>query len=336
MYVRPLELRGNFTDEVSAPARQCKHHNRGMQKGFVLGIFGPTASGKTAVAEQLARRFPAELISADSMQLYRGLPILTNQPTTPTRLVGICDLDHESSVAEYQELAHKAIDDAIGDRKTPVVVGGTGLYLRAALSALELPPAPLPGEREHWQRVYDGVGGERAHELLAERDPAAAASVHPNDRRRVVRALELASIGRSLKAPADGLWSAETRHPTVIVGLDVPRNELLRRIEERTRTMFEAGVEDEVARALAGPISATARKALGLEQVAVLGREEAVQALNIRTRRYAAYQRKWMRRIPGLVSVAADRPPGEVADEILEVVRTRQRLPARRGRAADG
>jgi tRNA dimethylallyltransferase len=179
------------------------------------------------------------------------------------------------------------------------------------------------------------VGAERAHALLNERDPAAAAFVHPNDRRRVVRALELTDAGRSLKPEADRLWSGETRHPTLVVGLDVPREELLRRIEERTHAMFEAGVEDEARHALAGPISATARKAMGLEDVATLPRDEAIAALNLRTRRYAAYQRKWMRRIPGLVSVAADRPPGEVADDILEVVSARQRLPARRGRAAD-
>jgi len=302
---------------------------------FVLALFGPTASGKTAVAEQLASRFPAELISADSMQAYRGLPILTNQPAGPTRLVAIWELDHEGSVAEYQRLAHAAVDEVLGAGKTPIVVGGTGLYLRAALSALELPPAPAPGQRDHWQRVYDTVGGARAHELLAERDPAAAASVHANDRRRVVRALELTDAGRSLKAPADRLWSADTRYPTATFGLDVPRAELLRRIETRTQAMFDAGVAGEVARALVAPISANARKALGLEDIATLGDQEAAEALNLRTRRYAAYQRKWMRRIPGLVSVAADRPPGEVADEILEMVRARQHLPARRGRTAN-
>jgi tRNA dimethylallyltransferase len=306
-----------------------------MSSSFVIALFGPTASGKTAVAEELACRFPAELISADSMQVYRGLPILTNQPGTPTRLVGIWSLDHEASVAEYQRLAHAAIDETLAAGKTPIVVGGTGLYLRAALSSLELPPAPAPGRRGHWQRVYDGVGAERAHALLAERDPAAAAFVHPNDRRRVVRALELTDAGRSLKPEADRLWSGDTRHPTVVVGLDVPREELVRRIEGRTRAMFEAGVEDEVRRALSGPISATARKAMGLDDVATLPRDEAIEALNLSTRRYAAYQRKWMRRLPGLVTVAADRPPGEVADDILEVVRARQRLPARRGRAAD-
>jgi tRNA dimethylallyltransferase len=306
-----------------------------MQDDFVLALFGPTASGKTAVAQELGARFPAELISADSMQAYRGLPILTNQPVAPTRLVGIWPLDHEGSVAEYQQLAHTAIDEVLADGKTPIVVGGTGLYLRAAVSGMVLPPAPGPGRRERWQHLYDNVGGERAHELLAERDPRAAASVHPNDRRRVVRALELTDTGRSLKAPADRLWSADTRHPTAVFGLDVPRSVLVRRIEERTEAMFEAGVRDEVTQALAGPISATARKALGLEEIASRGDREAVEAINLRTRRYAAYQRKWMRRIPGLVSVVADRPSGEVADEILEMVRARQRLPARRGRPAN-
>jgi len=165
--------------------------------------------------------------------------------------------------------------------------------------------------------------------LLAERDPAAAGTVHPNDRRRVVRALELADVDESLAPETDRLWADETRYPSVIFGLEVPREELLRRIEARTQAMFESGVEAEVAGALAGPISPTARKALGLEEIASLGRAEAIDAVNLRTRRYAAYQRKWMRRIPGLVSVAADRPPGEVADDILEMVRARERLPAR-------
>jgi tRNA dimethylallyltransferase len=138
-----------------------------------------------------------------------------------------------------------------------------------------------------------------------------------------------------LKAPADRLWSSDTRRPTAVFGLDVPRAELLQRIKERTAAMFETGVRDEVAGALAGPISATARKALGLEEIARLDDREAVEAINLSTRRYASYQRKWMRRIPGLVSVAADRPPGEVADEILEMVRARQHLPARRGRTAN-
>jgi tRNA dimethylallyltransferase len=251
------------------------------------------------------------------MQAYRGLPILTNQSDHPTRLVAIWDLDHEGSIAEYQRLAHAAIDEILAAGRTPVVVGGTGLYLRAALAELALPPPPPPGERARFERLYDRLGGERAHALLAGRDAAAAEAVHPNDRRRVVRALELAEGGSSLRPANDRLWSGETRHPTTIFGLEVRREEVARRIEARTRAMFERGVEEEVRRALTRPVSPTARSIHGLRDVAELPRDEALETLIVRTRRYAAYQRKWMRRIPGLVTVAANRPPGEVAEEIV-------------------
>jgi tRNA dimethylallyltransferase len=281
----------------------------------VLAIFGPTASGKSAVAEEVARLIPAELVSADAMQAYRGLPILTNQ--SEARLVGYLGLDEEGSIADYERLAHAALDEILAAGRTPVVVGGTGLYLRAALAELELPPPPAPGARERLEGLYDELGPEAAHELLAERDPAAAAAVHANDRRRVVRALELAEGGSSLRPEADRLWSGETRHSTLVVGLAVPADELARRIEQRTRAMFERGVEEEVRRALAGPISPTARTIHGLTEVAELPREEAIGALLTRTRRYAAYQRKWMRRIPGLVPLDGNRPPAEVAQEIV-------------------
>ena len=292
----------------------------------MIAIFGPTASGKSAVAEALARRIPADVISADSAQLYRGLPILTNQ--SPAALVGIWELDHEASVAEYQALAHEAIDAVLAAGRTPVVVGGTGLYFRAALAELDVPPAPESGARERWERVYDEEGAEAAHALLADRDPEAAAAVHPNDRRRVVRALELAEAGHSLRG--DRLWAAETRLPTLIAGLDVPADVLDGRIEARTRAMFDAGVEEEVRRALTQPLSATARKIMGLREVAELPRDDAEVELIVRTRRFAAYQRKWMRRIPGLASVGADRSPDEVADEILALARGGQRVPAGR------
>ena len=283
----------------------------------VLAIFGPTASGKTAVAEEVARRTPAELVSADAMQVYRGLPILTNQSERPARLVGYLGLEEEGSVAEYQRLAHEAIDEILTAGRTPVVVGGTGLYLRAALADLELPPPPPPGTRDRLERLYDEEGAEQAHALLAERDPEAATAVHPNDRRRVVRALELAEAGSSLRPGKDTLWSGETRHPTRVFGLEVPPEELARRIEARTHEMFERGVEDEVARALSRPMSATASTIHGLQDISELPREEAIEALVARTRRYAAYQRKWMRRIPGLEVLDADGPPDEVAQEIV-------------------
>jgi tRNA dimethylallyltransferase len=292
----------------------------------VIGIFGPTASGKSAVAESVAERIPAELVSADAMQVYRDLPILTNQSAYPARLVAIWPLDHEASVGAYESLAHAAIDEILGLGATPVVVGGTGLYLRAALAELRLPPPPSPGVRERWAALYDEDAGA-AHGRLAELDPAAAEVVHPNDRRRVIRALELADMGESLAPVSDRLWTGETRHPTVVVGLDVPNDRLDARIAERTREMFEDGVQDEVRRAMSGPISMTARKAMGIDEIATLPPDEARDALVARTRRYARYQRKWMRRVPGIVIVDGDRPVGEIANDIVSLARTRERLP---------
>jgi tRNA dimethylallyltransferase len=292
-------------------------------------VFGPTASGKTAAAELLADRTGGEVVSADSMQVYRDVPILTAQPVRPTRLVAVWPLTHEASVADYAELAHAAVDELLAAGRTPIVAGGTGLYLRAALADLDVPPAPLPGARERWERHYES-GAQAAHDLLAERDPAAAAAVHPNDRRRVVRALELSEVGASLRPAESTLWSETTRHPTLIVGLDVPPDELGRRIEGRARAMLAAGAAQEAAAAVTAGPSLTARHIIGLRELTELPEEEALAELIVRTRRYASYQRKWMRRIPGLVSVDATRPPDEIADDILEVARTRQRLPARR------
>jgi tRNA dimethylallyltransferase len=289
----------------------------------VVAIFGPTASGKTAVAEALADRIGTEVVSADAMQVYSGLPLLTNQPVRPTRLVAIRPLSYEASVGAYQWLAHAAIDELVADRGAAVVAGGTGLYLRAALADLEIPPAADPAARARWEAEYDR-DPEQAFAVLREQDPAAAGSVHINDRRRVVRALELADTGASLVPEADRLWSGHARHPTAIFGLEVPPDELERRIALRTTAMFTGGVVDEVQAALAQPLSRTAEKTLGLREIAALPPHEAEARLIERTRQYAAYQRKWMRRIPGLIGIDACQPADEVADEILEVARARQ------------
>jgi tRNA dimethylallyltransferase len=289
----------------------------------VIAVFGPTASGKSAVAEELADQLGTEVVSADAMQAYRGLPILTNQSDRPARLVGIWPLSHEGSVGEFERLAQDAIDELIASHGVAVVAGGTGLYLRAALTDLDLPPPPADGVRERWEEAYD-ADPTVAHAVLAERDPAAAAAVHPNDRRRVVRALELTDAGRSLAPAASRLWADELRRSTLVVGLDVPTPVLTARIEERSRDMFRRGVVDEVAAALAsGPVSSTAEKKMGLHEIASLGAAEAERALVARTQQYAAYQRKWMRRIPGIVMIDADRPAAEVAAAVLAWISTR-------------
>ena len=289
----------------------------------VIAVFGPTASGKTAIAEAIADRLETIVVSCDAMQVYRGLPILTNQPARPTALVAIRDLDEEMSVGAYASLAHAAIDESVARSGTAVVSGGTGLYLRAALADLAVPPPPAAGVRERIQGEVEGDPAA-AHTRLLALDSRAAAAVHPHDHRRVVRALELAEAGNSLVPAEDRLWATTTRHATLIAGLDIPAAELEQRIVARTDAMFAQGVVAEVRAALAAGVSQTAAKALGLQEIATLPEAKARELIIIRTRRYAAYQRKWMRRIPGLVSVDGTRGPEEVADAILEVARTRQ------------
>jgi tRNA dimethylallyltransferase len=288
----------------------------------VIAIFGPTASGKSRVAEELAARLGTEVVSADAMQVYRGLPVLTNQPDAPTRLVAIRHLDDEMSVGEYGALAHRVVDELVEAFGSVVVTGGTGLYLRAALADLGVPPPPEQGRRACVEELYDASAAD-AYARLSALDSRAAASVHPNDRRRVVRALELAEAGASLIPEHDRLWSEKYRRPTLVVGLDVPTETLERRIRARTHEMFDRGVVDEVGQALQGRVSRTAEKALGLSELSRLPPDEAFERIVVRTRRYAAYQRKWMRRIPGIVMIDADRDTNEVVDAILEVAGAR-------------
>ena len=288
----------------------------------VVGIFGPTASGKSAVAQELAARTGTEVVSADALQVYAGIPILTNQSAEATRLTAFRELSDEMSVGEYATLAHAEIDDLVGAHGSAVVAGGTGLYLRAALAELAIPGAVEPEARAALEGLYD-ADPTAAYERLAELDPAAVGVVHPNDRQRVVRALELAEAGTSLVPETDALWSTSMRHPTLVVGLDLPVDELDRRIRARAGEMIERGAVVEAREAMAGRISKTAAKALGLVELTTLPPDEATERLIERTRRYAAYQRKWMRRIPGIELVDANRPPEEVVDDVLDLARAR-------------
>jgi tRNA dimethylallyltransferase len=250
------------------------------------------------------------------------LPILTAAPPYPARLVGVTPLSEDVSVGEYQPLAQAAIDEAA----VPLLAGGTGLYFRAALSGLQLPPAPGPGRRAHWQAEVDRLGPAGAHALLAELDPAAAARVHANDRKRLIRALELAETGDSLAPATDTLWTKETRFPTTIVALDVALEVLDERIAARTHAMAAGGVVAEARAAWGGPLSDTARKVLGLEQFATLPEAEAVEEVITATRRLARYQRKWLRRMPGVVTLDGNRPAEEIADEIVALGRAGEHL----------
>jgi tRNA dimethylallyltransferase len=272
----------------------------------VIALFGPTGVGKTAVAialaELLRRRGEDPLaVSADALQVYRGLELLTGAATAAEqarlehRLLSFVSPRESFSAGLYAQHAHAEIDAALGAGRRPLVVGGTGLYLQAALTDLELRPPPEPSVRERIEAQLDRRGAAAMHAELSRRAPAAAARIDPRDRTRVVRALELIEMGEE-PAPvgaASRLWTARTRHPTLLVGLVMERAALYRRIEARVDRMVEAGARDQVRAAEAAGVSRAARSALGFEELL----RGDVEAMKQRTRNYAKRQLAWMRRL---------------------------------------
>jgi tRNA dimethylallyltransferase len=270
----------------------------------LVAVFGPTAVGKTGVAIALAellreRGEDPVAISCDAIQVYEGLEILSGAATTAERerlehrLLGFVPIDGEFSAGRFANLAHAEIDQLIAEGRRPLVVGGAGLYLRAALSELDLRP-PVPAElRADVERELAERGPAALH---AELDPDLARTVHPNDRKRIARLTELQRAGIAPPQGSEGLWTADLRHEGLLVGLVVDRDELARRIERRVDAMFDAGVEGEVLGADRAGASRTARAALGFEQ-ALAGDRDAVKSAH---RGYARRQLTWMRRMQGV------------------------------------
>ena len=273
----------------------------------VLALFGPTGVGKTEVAIALAQRIRARgghpvAVTADALQVYAGLEILTGVPDRAQqaalehRLVSFVPVEERFSVAEYAVLAHAEVDRLLAAGATPIVVGGTGLYLRAALAQLDLRPPPPAGARERWQAQMDEHGPAVLHAQLALAAPRSAERIDPNDRHRIIRSLELLEQGALEEQPAgpNRLWTSDTRHATRLVGLVRDREELYARIDRRVDAMVAAGAIEEVRRADAAGASPTARVALGFEELL----SGDIDAMKRRTRRYARRQLTWMRKLP--------------------------------------
>jgi tRNA dimethylallyltransferase len=291
----------------------------------VIALFGPTGVGKTDVAVALAdllrvRGERQVAISADALQVYRGLETLTGaagereRTRLEHRLLSFLPVTESYSVGEFMPRAHEEVDAALRAGRRPIVVGGTGLYLRAALTDLDLKPPPPAELRERIARRVDERGAPALHAELAERDPDAAARIEPTDRTRVIRALELAELGEDAPATEGSeLWTADTRRPTLLFGLTLEREELYRRIDARVDAMVAAGAADEVRRAIAAGASPTARKALGFEQLAT----GDVEGMKRRTRNFAKRQLTWLRKLPDVRTVdMTARTPVEAAAEI--------------------
>ncbi|MET7937477.1 tRNA (adenosine(37)-N6)-dimethylallyltransferase MiaA [Streptomyces sp. NPDC005322] len=274
----------------------------------VIAVVGPTAAGKSDLGVALARHLDGEVVNADSMQLYRGMDIGTAKLTdderhgVPHRLLDIWDVTQTASVAEYQRLARAEMDRLLAEGRTPVLVGGSGLYIRGAIDALEFPGTD-PAVRARLEAELAEHGPGVLHARLAAADPEAARAILPSNGRRVVRALEVIEItGRPFTANLPG---HEAIYDTLQIGVDVERPELDERIALRVDRMWDAGLVDEVRRLERAGLRSgrTASRALGYQQVlaALAGEctEDEARAETVRaTKRFARRQDSWFRRDP--------------------------------------
>jgi tRNA dimethylallyltransferase len=271
-----------------------------------------------AVAERLREHGEEPVaVSCDALQVYRGLEALTASASADERarlehrLQGIADPSEEFSAGRFAELAHAEIDSLIDAGRRPIVVGGAGLYLRAALAELDLRP-PVPGEIR--AEVESEIARRGAQALHAELDPDLASGVHPNDRKRIARLTELQRTGIYPHASSEGLWTERLRRPTRLFGLTLDREELAARIDARIDAMIAAGAEREVRHAAEAGASRTARAAIGFEQL-LAGDVEAMKGA---TRGYARRQLTWMRKMPGVrVMDRTGRTDEEIGDEVV-------------------
>jgi tRNA dimethylallyltransferase len=275
----------------------------------VLALVGPTAAGKTALALQLAPALGAEIISADAMLVYRGMDIGTAKPTPEERarvrhhLVDVVDPGEEFSVARFQPMARDAIADVLSRGRSPLLVGGSGLYFHGVVDEFIFPPTDQ-GVRHRLEGEAAAVGLPALYQRLMDQDPAAAARVQPANLRRIVRALEVMELtGRRFSSFRGAMDQPVSRYRLRVIGLD-PGQELLRaRVAERVAAMAEAGLVEEVRRLAGRPLSRTARQALGYKELldaleAGTPPDAALDAVVARTRNYARRQLAWFRRDP--------------------------------------
>jgi tRNA dimethylallyltransferase len=294
----------------------------------VIAVVGPTASGKSGLGLALARRLDGEIVNGDAMQLYRGMDIGTAKLSLEERggiahhQLDVLDVRQEASVAAYQREARLDVAGIRERGHRPIIVGGSGLYVRAALDRLEIPPTD-PVVRGRLQEELAQVGAKAMFARLVQADPLAAQAIQPNNDRRVVRALEVIELtGRPYSA---SLPTREYELPTITIGLLVPRPELDERIATRVHRMWEAGLLDEVRRLDAAGLreGRTAAKALGYGQAlahldGVLSAEQAVEDTITSTRRFARRQESWFRPDQRIHWLAHDDP--RLTDRALDVI----------------
>ncbi len=268
---------------------------------------GPTASGKTGAALAVAERMGAEIVSADSMQVYRGMDIGTAKATkderarVPHHMIDIADPGEKYTAARFQQEGRAVIEDILQRGKLPLIVGGTGLYIDALLRGMNFAQTEGGGAaRRHWEIYAEAHGTDALHAALAERDPATAGRLHPNDVKRVIRALEIfTQTGRPMSERAG---TGPSPYEARVAGLLTDREDLIRRIDARVLQMMRDGLEEE-ARRLYKTDASTAKQALGYKELFMyfdgeISLEEAVRKVQTATRQYAKRQMTWFRRDP--------------------------------------
>lgn len=293
----------------------------------MLAVGGPTAAGKSALVHAVALLLGAEVVVADPFQRYRGLEVAADTPRAaqleevPYHLVRDLDLAEPSTAAGFAERARPVIDDLVAAGGLPIVSGGTGLYVRAALSDLEFAPEPEPSRRE-WAEEAVTTDLEAAVDELRRLAPALADRVDAGNPRRVARALEAAVAGAAVEHPPD-IWRRGDRHPTLRVAVTRPREVLDELIAVRVRRELEDGLVDELERAMERPGTCReARQIIGMREVAAIATgelpaDELETRLVARTRRLARKQLTWLRRAPLDAEIdLGDRPPEAALDEL--------------------
>jgi len=302
------------------PSGTRPHDDSSAARVRVLAIVGPTAVGKTAVAEEVAVRLGSEVVSADSMQVYRGMDVGTAKPPVASRRVpywciDIVDPGIPFSAALYQHAARDAIADIASRSMIPVVVGGTGLYVRAALDDFSFPAGEQRNNplRAHYEEYASTRGAVALYDLLVERDPESAAVIHRNNTRRVVRALEMLDTGAPYSEQRRGFSARNSIYDTVFVGLAMERDRLYHLIDERVDAMLEGGLLSEIEELVGAGLRAalTASQAIGYKEFVPvveghgdLG--EAIAAVKQASRRYAKRQLTWFRADPRIVWISLD------------------------------
>ena len=279
------------------------------EAGPVVCIVGPTASGKSSLAERLAVTLGSAVVSVDAMQVYRGMDIGTAKTPVDERacelmMVDVCDVGDDYSVRLFQRDAQACVDALLAEGRTPVLCGGTGLYLDAVIDEMDFPAGQTgSAARERYEAIARDEGALALHELLRGRDPKSAELIHPNNVRRVVRALEMLDEGVSYAAKHEGLRARRPHYDALLFGITMDRERLYQRIDARVDAMVEAGLVDEVRALAEGGLAETltAMQAIGYKEVVdyldgALTLDEAIDEVKGRSRRYAKRQLSWLRR----------------------------------------